>query len=139
MTEATTANRSDFLVGAAIGTGMTARAAARGGADMLLALHAGRLRVMGAPSIACMLPLADSNRAVLDFARAEILGRVDRPVYFGACVFDPRLDLEALVEEVRAAGFDGICNFPTAVHVDGAMRENLEYAGGGFRREVQLM
>lgn len=128
-----------FLVGAAIGTGMTARAAAQGGADFLLALNAGRYRVMGAPSISCMLPLADSNRAVLEFARAEILGRVPIPVFFGACVFHPRTDLEALVREVAAAGFDGICNFPPVTHLDGAMRENLEYAGVGFNRELALM
>ncbi|SEP15772.1 phosphoenolpyruvate hydrolase family protein [Aquisalimonas asiatica] len=134
-----TSEKRTFLVGAAIGAGMTARAAAHGGADFLLALHAGRLRVMGAPSISCMLPVADNNRAVLEFARAEILGRVDLPVFFGACAFDPRVDLEALVADVKAAGFDGICNFPTAVHFDGAMRENLEYGGGGFGREVMLM
>src|SRR5260370_42531370 len=38
-----------FLIGAAIGTGMIAKAAERGGADFLLALNAGRVRVMGAP------------------------------------------------------------------------------------------
>ena len=129
----------DFLVGAAIGTGMTARAAAQGGADMLLALHAGRVRVMGAPSISCMLPLASNNRAVRAFARAEILDRVDLPVYFGACVFDPSDDLDTLVAEARREGFHGICNFPTAVHFDGAMRQNLEYVGAGFSREVELM
>ncbi|MDN3516965.1 phosphoenolpyruvate hydrolase family protein [Aquisalimonas lutea] len=139
MSTQTAVDESPFLVGAAIGTGMTARAAAHGGADILLALHAGRVRVMGAPSIACMLPVADNNRSVLEFARAEILGRVDLPVFFGACVFDPRVLLDDLVAEVRAAGFDGICNFPTAVHFDGPMRQNLEYAGSGFQREVRLM
>ncbi|MFW5970451.1 MAG: phosphoenolpyruvate hydrolase family protein, partial [Halofilum sp. (in: g-proteobacteria)] len=116
-----------------------ARAAAHGGADILLTLHAGRVRVMGAPSIACMLPVAENNRSVLDFARAEILGRVELPVFFGACVFDPRVALDDLVADVVAAGFHGICNFPTAVHFDGPMRQNLEYAGGGFQREVRLM
>jgi len=34
--------RSEILIGAAIGLGMTARAAADGGADFLLVLNAGR-------------------------------------------------------------------------------------------------
>lgn len=128
-----------FLVGAAIGTGLTAKAAAKGGADFLLALNAGRFRVLGGPSISCMLPLSDNNRAVMNFSRAEILTRVALPVYFGACVFDPACDLEALVHKVRDAGFHGVCNFPTAVHFDGAMRACLEQAGVGFKREVALM
>lgn len=128
-----------FVVGAAIGTGMTARAAAKGGADFLLALNAGRFRVMGGPSISCMLPVADNNRAVLDFGRAEILGRVALPVFFGACVFDPDCDLDELVAAVKAAGFDGLCDFPPATHLDGVMRENLEQVGVGFDRELSLM
>src|SRR3546814_11215654 len=43
-----------FLIGAAIGSGNIALAAARGGADFLLARTAGRLRHMGSASIACM-------------------------------------------------------------------------------------
>lgn len=132
-------NHRRFLVGAAIGTGMTAKAAAQGGADFLLALNAGRLRVLGGPSISCMLPLIDNNRAVMDFSRAEILTRVSLPVYFGACVFDPACDLEALVRQVSGAGFQGICNFPTVMHFDGPMRARLEEAGVGLEREVTLM
>ncbi len=128
-----------FLVGAAIGTGMTARAAAQGGADFLLALNAGRFRVMGGPSISCMLPVADNNQAVLDFARAEILGRIRLPVFFGACVFNPAFNLRELVREVKDAGFDGICNFPPAGHLDGVMRHNLEQAQVGLQRELALM
>ncbi|EWG98730.1 phosphoenolpyruvate hydrolase family protein [Halomonas sp. BC04] len=139
MAKVETLDNRRFLVGAAIGTGMTAKAAAQGGADFLLALNAGRLRVLGGPSISCMLPLADNNRAVMDFSRAEILTRVTLPVYFGACVFDPACDLDALVRQVRRAGFQGICNFPTVVHFDGPMRACLERAGVGLEREVALM
>ena len=51
-----------FCVGAAIGTGMAAQSAMRGGADFLLALSAGRMRNMGEPSIAAMLPLLGDQR-----------------------------------------------------------------------------
>lgn len=129
----------EILVGAAIGLGMTARAAADGGADFLLALNAGRLRVMGAPSLAAMLPIRDSNRFTDAFARREILDRVAIPVFFGAAACDPRLDLAALLRDIQAAGYHGVTNFPTAIHHDGAFRAALEAANLGFGREVELL
>ncbi len=128
-----------FLVGAAIGLGRAAAAAERGGADFLLALNAGRLRMRGTSSLAAMLPLGDANAETLAFARAEILGRVSIPVYFGACAFDPRLDPEAFARELAAEGFAGIANFPTATHFDGRFRAALEAAGLGYAREVALL
>ncbi len=126
-------------VGAAIGLGMTARAAADGGADFLLVLNAGRLRVMGAPSVAAMLPIRDSNAFTDAFARAEILDRVAIPLFFGAAICDPRLELDGFLRRIRATGYQGVTNFPTAIHYDGAFRAALEQAGLGFGREVEML
>lgn len=128
-----------LLIGAAVGAGMTAEAAERGGADFLIALSAGRLRVMGAPSIACLLPLSDSNGLVTEVARREILPRAGVPVFFGASVLDPAIEIGQLVEWTAALGFAGVVNFPTAAHLDGPFRAWLEAAGLGFAREVELM
>ncbi len=133
------AKRLEILVGAAIGLGMTARAAADGGADFLLVLNAGRLRVMGAPSIAAMLPIRPSNSFTDRFARDEILDRVAIPVFFGAAVCDPRIDLEDLLRRLSSTGYHGVANFPTAIHYDGAFRVVLEAAGLGFGREVDML
>jgi predicted TIM-barrel enzyme len=127
------------LVGAAIGLGMTAEAAERGGADFLLALNAGRYRAMGAASIAAMLPLADSNGFTDSFARREILDRVSVPVFFGASAFDPQLDLVSFMKVIAAAGYHGVANFPTSIHYDGRFRLALEEAGLGFAREVAML
>jgi predicted TIM-barrel enzyme/DNA-binding NtrC family response regulator len=127
------------LVGAAIGLGMTAEAAERGGADFLLALNAGRYRAMGTASIAAMLPLADSNAFTDAFARREILDRVSIPVFFGASAFDARLDLDRFAEAVAEAGYSGIANFPTSIHYDGRFRTALEEAGLGFAREAAML
>src|SRR5689334_20483772 len=81
------ARQGTFLVAAAIGTGMAAQAATRGGADFLLALNAGRLRSMGAPSVASLLALRDTNSFVLDFAREEIRPRTTLPVLIGMAAF----------------------------------------------------
>ncbi len=131
--------RIEIVVGAAIGLGMTARAAADGGADFLLVLSAGRLRVMGAPSLAAMLPIRDSNSFTDAFARREILDRVAPPVFFGAAACDPRLTVEALLARIRDAGYQGVANFPTAIHQDGAVRAALEQAGLGFGREAEML
>lgn len=131
--------RRRFLVGAAIGTGMAAQSATRGGADFLIALSAGRMRCIGEPSIAAMLPLRDSNDFVMSFAPTEILPRATVPVFFGAAAFNPRLDLAQLVDRIAAAGFGGVANFPTTVLVDGAYRAFLEQNGLGFSRELDLL
>jgi predicted TIM-barrel enzyme/transcriptional regulator with AAA-type ATPase domain len=128
-----------LVVGAAIGTGMAANFAMRGGADFLLALNAGRLRSMGEPSVASMLALNEANRFVMDFAATEILPRATVPVIFGACCFDPRQDIAELVERVRAAGFHGIANFPTAGMLAGPLRDRLEEAGLGCGRERAML
>lgn len=129
----------EIRVGAAIGLGMTARAAVQGGADFLLALNAGRLRVMGAASNAAMLPIREANTFTDSFARYEILGRVSVPVFIGVCTMDPTLDCAALIERIATAGYDGVANFPSVVHLDGAIRAGLEAAGLGLSREVETL
>ena len=86
-----------------------------------------------------MLPLDNANRFTDHFARREILDRVGVPVFFGASAFDPRLELDAFVAELAAAGYHGIANFPTSIHYDGRFRRALEEAGLGYAREVELL
>jgi len=127
-----------FLLGAAIGTGMAARAAERGGVDLLLALNAGRLRSMGAPSAACMLALRDANRLVMEFGTTEILPAASVPVLFGASALGDE-DLLALVDAVAQAGFQGLVNFPSCLFLDGGYRQHMEDVGLGFEREVEML
>jgi predicted TIM-barrel enzyme/DNA-binding NtrC family response regulator len=131
-------SRGQFLLGAAIGTGMAAGAAERGGADFLLALSAGRFRSMGAPSAACMLALRDSNRMVMEFGQAEILTQTSLPVFFGANAIGSA-NLEELVQQIADCGFHGVANFPSCVFLDGRYREFLEETGNGFDHEVALL
>ena len=130
---------TNLLVGGAIGVGMTAEAAVRGGADFLLTLNAGRFRVMGAASLAALLPLNNSNQFTDAFTRREILDRVDVPVLFGACCFDPDASPEQIVAQVCETGYHGITNFPSAIHFDGQFRQRLEEAGLGFAREARML
>lgn len=137
--KATLGKPNSTLVGAAIGTGMAAQAASRGGADFILALNAGRLRSMGAPSIFSLLALRNSNDFVLDFARSEILPLTKVPIFFGASAFDPRCTIEAELERIADAGFGGIVNFPTSIFLDGRFRADIERASLGFQRELDML
>ncbi|MER9606376.1 phosphoenolpyruvate hydrolase family protein [Mesorhizobium sp. M0243] len=137
--KATLGKPNSTLVGAAIGTGMAAQAASRGGADFILALNAGRLRSMGAPSIFSLLALRRSNDFVMDFARSEILPFAKVPVFFGACAFDPRRSLDAELEKIADAGFGAIVNFPSSIFLDGRFRADIESAGVGFQRELEML
>ena len=64
-----------FSGGAAIGSGAIAMAAAAGGVDFILALNAGRFRIMGEASPLSMLPVRESNGFTLSFAVDELLNR----------------------------------------------------------------
>ncbi|WP_259666670.1 phosphoenolpyruvate hydrolase family protein [Rhizobium bangladeshense] len=118
---------------------MTARAAERAGADFVLALNAGRFRAMGGSSPASVLPIRDSNVFVASFGRSEILRSTRLSVFFGACTFDPRLDLDDFLDKLKRWGFAGVTNFPSVIHLDEHRRSVLESCGLGYAREVELL
>jgi DNA-binding NtrC family response regulator len=134
-------NRSRYsvLFGASIGSGSAAIAVKQGGADFLLVGNVGRLRMMGAPSCTCHLPLRDSNELTVGFARSEILTAVDLPIFLGVAACDPRLDVRGIVQSVGAWGFEGLANFPTSTQLTGPYRIALEAAGLGFSRELEML
>ncbi len=128
-----------FLLGAAIGNGLVARAAERGGADFVLALNAGRIRACGLPSVASMLPLGDCNAEVLDFARREIAAQIALPVYAGLSVYDGLRARRDHLRRLAGSAVAGVVNFPTAVHHSGEVRASLEAAGLGFAAEMEML
>lgn len=128
-----------FLVGAAVGSGLAAVAAQRGGADFLLVLNAGWLRIKGAPSIASILPVADGNSAVLELGKNEIIPQCDLPVFFGANAYSPLESWNALFDEVKLQGFAGLVNFPTAIHLPKELQNDFEQYSVGFSAELSLL
>lgn len=128
-----------LVLGAVVGSGLTARAAERGGADFLVAQNTGRLRMMGVASIAGQLALRENNSFVFGFSREEILGHIGIPVFFGYSVLNPRLDLDQLVDEVKRAGFDGVANARTISRLSPCVRHQIESVGLGLEREASFM
>src|SRR5215207_10952814 len=90
------------VIGAGAGTGLSAKAAVHGGADLILVYNSGRFRMAGVGSNAGTLPLGDANAIVLEMGEREILPVVpDTPVIAGVNGTDPTRSIPRLLERLR--------------------------------------
>src|SRR4029079_5092901 len=126
------------VIGAGAGTGLSAKCAEAGGADLIIIYNSGRYRMAGRGSLSGMLPYGDANAIVVDMAR-EVLPVVEKtPVLAGVCGTDPFRLMDVFLDEVRRIGFSGVQNFPTVGLFDGTFRQNLEETGMGYGLEVDM-
>ena len=56
------------IVGAGAGTGISAKSAEAGGADLIIIYNSGRFRMAGRGSIAGLMPYGDANQIVVEMA-----------------------------------------------------------------------
>ena len=77
------------VIGAGAGTGLSAKCAEAGGADLIIIYNSGRYRMAGRGSLAGLMPYGDANAIVTEMA-AEVLPVVRQtPVLAGVCGTDP--------------------------------------------------
>jgi predicted TIM-barrel enzyme len=127
------------IIGAGAGTGISAKCAEAGGADLIIIYNSGRYRMAGRGSLAGLLAYGDANAIVLEMAR-EVLPVVKRtPVLAGVNGTDPFRLMSRFLAELRDIGFAGVQNFPTVGLIDGTFRANLEETGMGYDLEVQMI
>jgi predicted TIM-barrel enzyme len=127
------------IIGAGAGTGLSAKLAEAGGADLIIIYNSGRYRMAGRGSLAGLLPYGDANAIVVEMAR-EVLPVVrETPVLAGVCGTDPFRLMPAFLDELKRIGFSGVQNFPTVGLFDGTFRVNLEETGMGFGLEVDMI
>jgi predicted TIM-barrel enzyme len=127
------------IIGAGAGTGLSAKCAEAGGADLIIIYNSGRYRMAGRGSLSGLLPYGDANAIVVDMAR-EVLPVVDEtPVLAGVCGTDPFRRMDVFLDELKRIGFSGVQNFPTVGLFDGTFRQNLEETGMGYGLEVDLV
>ena len=127
------------VIGGGAGTGLSAKAAAAGGIDLLIIYNSGRYRMAGRGSLAGQLAYGDANAIVMDMA-TEVLPVVpDTPVLAGVNGTDPFRLMGHFLDEVKDTGFTGVQNFPTVGLFDGNFRLNLEETGMGFDLEVEMI
>jgi predicted TIM-barrel enzyme len=127
------------LIGAGAGTGLSAKCAEAGGADLIIIYNSGRYRMAGRGSLAGMMPYGDANAIVMEMA-GEVLPVVERtPVLAGVCGTDPFRLMDRFLGQIADAGFAGVQNFPTVGLIDGVFRANLEETGMGYGLEVDMI
>lgn len=128
------------IVGATVGTGLTAKLTAQGGADILLALSAGKMRQMGRGSLASYFSYGNNNDIVMRIGTQDILPLIkDKPVIFGLFASDPTISLYEYIKKIKENGFAGITNFPTLSLIDGKFREALEENGDTYDLEAEAI
>lgn len=128
------------LLGVGAGTGISAKFAERGGADLILVYNSGKFRMAGLSSNAGLLALGDANEIVMEMGTREILPAVeDTPVIAGINGSDPTRVMVRFLSQVRSAGFSGVINFPSHGIIDGRWRQSLEETGFGYDREIAMI
>jgi predicted TIM-barrel enzyme len=127
------------IIGAGAGTGLSAKCAEAGGADLIIIYNSGRYRMAGRGSLAGLMPYGDANAIVVDMA-AEVLPIVRQtPVLAGVCGTDPFRVMPVFLRQLKEMGFVGVQNFPTVGLIDGVFRQNLEETGMGFDLEIEMI
>lgn len=127
------------IVGCGAGTGISAKFAEAGGADLIIIYNSGRYRMAGRGSLAGLMPYGDANGIVVEMA-AEVLPVVkDTPVLAGVCGTDPFRLMPIFLKQLKEIGFSGVQNFPTVGLIDGGFRANLEGTGMGYDKEVEMI
>ena len=127
------------IVGCGAGTGLSAKLAEAGGADLIIIYNSGRYRMAGRGSLAGLMPYGDANAIVVEMA-AEVLPVVkDVPVLAGVCGTDPFRLMAVFLRQLKEIGFSGVQNFPTVGLIDGDFRKNLEATGMGYDKEIEMI
>jgi predicted TIM-barrel enzyme len=127
------------IIGAGAGTGLSAKLAEAGGADLIIIYNSGRYRMGGRGSLAGLLPYGDANAIVVDMAREVLPVVKETPVLAGVCGTDPFRLMPVFLDELKRIGFSGVQNFPTVGLFDGMFRQNLEETGMGYGLEVEMV
>ncbi len=125
------------IVGCGAGTGISAKMAEAGGADLIIIYNSGRYRMAGRGSLAGLRADGDANGIVVEMA-SEVLPVVkDTPVLAGINGTDPFRLPRVFLKGLKEIGFSGVQNFPTVGLIDGDFRANLEATGMGYGKEVE--
>jgi predicted TIM-barrel enzyme len=127
------------IIGAGAGTGLSAKLAEAGGADLIIIYNSGRYRMGGRGSLAGLLPYGDANAIVVDMAREVLPVVKSTPVLAGVCGTDPFRLMPVFLDELTRIGFSGVQNFPTVGLFDGTFRVGIEETGMGFGLEVDMI
>ena len=127
------------LIVAGVGSGLTAKGAVAGGVDAIAVYNTAVYRNRGLPTALAFLPYDSANALTLKVAPEIIAVAAEVPVLIGLGAHDPRVPIDALLNNVAALGAAGVTNEPFVGIYGDDLRSQLEAAGLGFEREVMLI
>jgi DNA-binding NtrC family response regulator/predicted TIM-barrel enzyme len=136
-----TAGRTERAIIAVVaGSGLVARSARDGDADLLMVLSAGYFRNLGAGSLASLMPYANSNDLTERLLTEQILPCSEgTPVIAGVCPTDPIRPVSEVLQRFASLGVKGITNWPAMGFIDGVFGQLLKAEGVGVDAEVALL
>ena len=108
------------IVVAGVGSGLTAAAAAAGGADALACYGTAAYRILGVPTALAFLPYDDTNALTLELVPTIVERAGATPVIAGLGAHDPRRSLERLVDAAATAGAAGVISSDAGSGFDGS-------------------
>jgi predicted TIM-barrel enzyme len=129
----------EVILGGGAGTGLSAKLEEAGGIDLIVIYNSGRFRMAGRGSLAGLMPYGDANAIVMEMAGEVLPAAQNTPVLAGVCGTDPFRLMPVFLQQVQAAGFSGVQNFPTVGLFDGTIRTGLEETGMGYGLEVDMI
>lgn len=133
------ASRREPIIGGGAGTGLSAKCEEAGGIDLIVIYNSGRYRMAGRGSLAGLLAYGNANDIVMEMGR-EVLPVVRKtPVLAGVNGTDPFCLFDRFLDDLKAAGFSGVQNFPTVGLIDGVFRANLEETGMSYGLEIDMI
>jgi predicted TIM-barrel enzyme len=122
------------------GSGITAKMAARGGANIVTTHCLAHFRMQGMSSMAGYLPICDANALTLEIGERALVNVVkDCALVAGLLCVDPTRDMTRFLHRIVEAGYHGVMNCPTVALIDGSFRAALEETGMSFAREVEVL
>ncbi|SBW12654.1 conserved hypothetical protein [uncultured Alphaproteobacteria bacterium] len=127
------------IVGCGAGTGISAKFAEAGGADLIIIYNSGRYRMAGRGSLAGLMAYGDANAIVMEMGNEVLPVVKNTPVLAGVNGTDPFRLMPRFIRELKEAGFSGVQNFPTVGLIDGTFRANLEATGMGYDKEIETI
>lgn len=127
------------IIGSGAGTGLSAKCAEAGGADLIIIYNSGRFRMAGRGSLCGLLAYGNANDIVVEMGKEILTIATKTPVLAGVNGTDPFLLTHHFLKELADMGFAGIQNFPTVGLIDGLFRVSLEETGMGYGKEIELV
>ncbi len=132
--------RSEAIIAAGAGTGISAKFIEKGGADLIIIYNSGRFRMMGHGSTCGLMAYGDANAIAMEIGEHEVLPVVEEvPVICGVHASDPRRRMWHWLGRIKEMGFSGVNNFPTHTIVDGHFRQVLEETGMSVKKEFEMV